>query len=54
MNKKLSVVVLAMSIAVAGLAWGSAVQRATGKNEAPVITAQGSRPQPPLPPVSER
>ncbi|HME12059.1 MAG TPA: hypothetical protein VKF79_04320 [Candidatus Acidoferrum sp.] len=52
MNKWLSVVALALLVVVAGLAWRGAVQSAgRGNNELPVITAQGSRPQPPLPPL---
>lgn len=55
MNKWLSVVALALLVVVAGLTWRSAVQSAgRGNNELPVITAQGSRPQPPLPPTARR
>jgi hypothetical protein len=49
MNKWLSAVAVALLMVVAGLAWGSAVQ--SGNPEMPVMTAQGSRPQPPLPPL---
>jgi hypothetical protein len=55
MNKWLSVVAIALLIVVAGLAWGRAVQSAArGNQEAPVITAQGSRPAPPIPTSLER
>jgi hypothetical protein len=50
MNKRLSVVALALSIVVAGLAWRGALQSmAHGKKDSPVLTAQGSRPVPPTP-----
>jgi hypothetical protein len=53
MNKKLSVVALALSIVVAGLAWRETLQ-AHGKMDVSVLTAQGSRPCPPIPNVSRR
>jgi len=52
MNKWLSVVALAMLIVVAGLAWRGTLQNAArGNQDVSVLTAQGSRPYPPLPPV---
>ena len=55
MNNRLSVLVLALLIVVAGLVWGSAMQRAAhGTKDLPVLAAQGSRPVPPLPPAALR
>lgn len=52
MSKWLSVVALAMLIVVAGLAWRGALQNAAhGNRNVSVLTAQGSRPYPPLPPA---
>jgi hypothetical protein len=50
MNKWLSVVVLALLIVVAGLAWRGALQSAAQGKNVSVLTAQGSRPYPPQPP----
>jgi hypothetical protein len=50
MNKWLSVVVLALLIVVAGLAWRGALRTALhGSSNAPVLSAQGARPVPPTP-----
>jgi len=50
MNKRLSVVALALWMVVAGLAWRGALPSAThGNKEVPVLTANGSRPVPPTP-----
>jgi|HubBroStandDraft_6_1064221.scaffolds.fasta_scaffold3444007_1 hypothetical protein len=55
MNNRLSVLVLALLIVVAGLAWGSVMQGAShGNKDLPVLAAQGSRPVPPLPPAVSR
>jgi hypothetical protein len=52
MNKWLSVVALALLIVVAGLAWRGALQSASqGNKNISLLTAQGSRPLPPPPPV---
>jgi hypothetical protein len=49
MNKRLSVAALALSVVVAGVAWRGALQKATQMDGA-VLSAQGSRPAPPIPP----
>jgi hypothetical protein len=55
MYNRLSLLVFALLLVVAGLAWGSAMQRASaGNQDLPVLAAQGSRPVPPLPPTASR
>jgi hypothetical protein len=54
MNNRLSVLVLALLIVVAGLAWGSVMPGASHGKDLPVLAAQGSRPVPPLPPAVSR
>jgi hypothetical protein len=55
MNNRLSVLVFALLIVVAGLAWGSVMRGASlGNKDLPVLAAQGSRPVPPLPPAASR
>jgi hypothetical protein len=49
MNKWLSVVVLALLIVVAGLAWRGALQGASRGSNSQVLSAQGARPVPPTP-----
>jgi hypothetical protein len=49
MNKWLSIMVLALLIVVAGVAWRGALQGASHGKNAPVMTAQGGRPVPPTP-----
>jgi hypothetical protein len=50
MNNRLSVLVLALLIVVAALAWRSAIQSAShGNKDVPMLTANGSRPVPPTP-----
>lgn len=53
MNKRISAAALALAMVVAGLAWRETLQ-AHGKMDVSVLTAQGSRPSPPIPNVSRR